>query len=145
LANGENERLTFADAEWSTANGDPADKPKGQIWIGDETARQNFGIPDGNGGRVHRMGVVEFSDIEDPAELLRKTDEALPQYTTPRATEDASVMDLETALAYSHEAVRLGDTVRVINRDFKRELRIKARVVDIQRDRLSPENSRVIL
>lgn len=145
LANGENERLTFADVEWSTANGDPADKPKGQIWIGDEAARQNFGTPDGKGGRVHRMQVVEFSDIEDPTELLRKTHEVLPQYTTPRVTYDANVIDLETALGYPHEAVRLGDTVSVINRDFTPELRVKARVVEIQRDRLYPENSRVIL
>lgn len=145
LANGENERITFADIEWSKANGAPENKPKGQIWIGDENARQNFGIPDGKGGRAHRFRVIEFSDIEDPEELLQKTYEVLPEYTQPRITYDANVIDLETALGYPHEAVRLGDTVAVINRDFTPELRVKARVVEIYRDRLQPDNSRVIL
>src|SRR5690625_5133058 len=35
--------LTFEDVEWSVANGDPVDKPKGQKWVGDMDALQHYG------------------------------------------------------------------------------------------------------
>jgi phage minor structural protein len=36
--------LTFADEVWTIAGGDPADKPVGQTWVGNEEARLLYGI-----------------------------------------------------------------------------------------------------
>lgn len=43
--------LTFEDVEWSKANGDPADKPLGQKWIGDPQALARYGYKNFPGGR----------------------------------------------------------------------------------------------
>src|SRR5690625_4717346 len=82
--------LTFEDVEWSVANGDPVDKPKGQKWVGDMDALYKYGRRkldvepiDGTTPRVyseqdkydashaylHRYGIYENGNIEDPEEL----------------------------------------------------------------------------
>lgn len=145
LRNDENEKLTFADVEWSKEKGDPRDKPKGQLWIGDEEARKKHGIPDGRGGRYHRIRFVDFSDIEDDKELLAETNKLLDKAIVPNVTYDMNVIDLEKAAGLGHEAVRLGDTVTVIDREMVPQINIKARIVEIERDLLHAENTRVIL
>ena len=145
LRNDENEKLTFADVEWSKEKGDPRDKPKGQLWVGDEEARKKHGIPDGRGGRYHRIRFVDFSDIEDDKELLAETNKLLDKAIVPNVTYDMNVIDLEKAAGLGHEAVRLGDTVTVIDREMVPQIDIKARIVEIERDLLHAENTRVIL
>lgn len=145
LRNDENEKLTFADIEWSKKKGDPRDKPKGQIWVGDEGARENHGIPNGSGGRLHRIKLVEFSDIEVAKELLSETNKMLDKAIVPNVTYDMNVIDLERASGLEHEAVRLGDSVTVIDRKMVPQINIKARIVEIERDLLHAENTRVIL
>ncbi|SMO93051.1 phage tail spike protein [Melghirimyces algeriensis] len=145
LKNTENEKVTFEKIEWKKENGDPRDKPAGQLWIGDEDARKRYGIPDGKGGRTHRIKFVEFSDIEDPEDLIRETNEELDKAIMPKVTYDMDVIDLEKAAGLDHEAVRLGDTVRVIDREISTPINIKARIVEIDRDLLHPENTRIVL
>lgn len=43
----------------------------GVNWIGDDEARQLWGLPGAGGSRVHRFGEVTFSDVEDPAWRIR--------------------------------------------------------------------------
>ena len=38
----------------------------GANWVGDEGARLLWGLPDGQGGRVHRFGEVTFPEVGDP-------------------------------------------------------------------------------
>ena len=66
-------RITFADVEWSKANGDPLDKPKGQEWLEDPDATKQLGFSDGH----MRIGLEVFEDVDDPKALLQKTYEAL--------------------------------------------------------------------
>jgi len=127
-------RLTFADVI-------AADKPAGQEWIGDSDALAQWGRP---GGR-HRFGVFVDEEETDPAVLLQKTRDELARRKVPRATYRLDVVSLEELTGYEHEKVRLGDLVRVIDREFEPELVVSARVIEIERDILDPANTKVVL
>lgn len=132
-------RLTFEDEVWTVAGGDPADKPADQEWVGDTTALALYGRP---GGR-HRYGVYTNDQQTDAATLLQETWDYLQTMNTPRATYQLKAIVLEMLSGYAHEAVRLGDTVRVIDEAFTPELRMSARVIELERDILDPRSSAV--
>ena len=127
-------RLTFADVV-------AADKPAGQEWVGDSEALAQWGRP---GGR-HRFDVFTDEEETDPAVLLQKTRDELDRRKVPRATYRLDVVSLEELTGYEHEKVRLGDLVRVIDREFKPDLVVSARVIEIERDILDPANTKVVL
>lgn len=131
-------RLTFADVVWSTAEGDPVDKPEGQEWVGDPAALAAFG----RDGR-HRFGFAIFEDVTDPDVLLQKTWEQLQAQSAPAISISASVIDTERMMGRSHEAVRLGDPVLV--RLPKRGIDINANVTAIVRDYIHPEATRLTI
>jgi len=126
-------RLTFADVE---APG----KPLGQEWIGDDDALSRWG----RNGR-HRFDVFIDEEETDPAKLLQKTRDELGRRKVPRATYRLDVVSLEELTGYEHEKVRLGDMVRVIDREFEPELVVSARVIEIERDLFDPTNTKVVL
>lgn len=127
-------RLTFADVV-------AADKPAGQEWVGDSDALARWGRP---GGR-HRFDVFIDEEETDPAALLEKTRAELARRKIPRVTYRLDVVSLEQLTGYEHEKVRLGDLVRVIDREFTPELVVSARVIEIERDLLDPANTKVVL
>lgn len=139
-AGGYTRKADFADVEWAVLNGDPVDKPLGQTWVGDPNALALYGRV--NGTR-HRFGVVDFSEIEDPAELLQATWDYLQEVNMPRLTYEISIVDLERIAGLAHEAVRLGDTVFIIDRDL--DLTVEARVIEIERNVDDPANGKVTL
>jgi len=144
---GTEEKLTIADVEWSTANGDPVDKPKGQKWIGDPDALEKWGYLNEDGTRSHRFGFWENTEIEDPVALIQAGWDYLQNsgIMEPQVSYELSVLTLEKLSGYEHEAVRLGDTVYVIDRGFKKPIEIEARVIEIERDLDKPKNSRIVL
>lgn len=133
-------RLTFEDVTWTTP-ANPANKPAGQEWVGDPEALAQWGRP---GGR-HRYGVYTNEDQTDAAALLQETWDALQEQKTPSVTYELDVVSLERLSGYSHEAVRLGDLVRVIDWEFTPELVVSARVVEIERDLKEPLATNIIL
>lgn len=135
-------RIDFSDVSWSVANGDPADKPLGQNWIGDPEALDQFGR---NNGTVHRVGLFEDMDEEDPAVLLRKTWEYLQTVNKPRVTYEVKAIDLGTMLGIDHEKIQLGDTVVVIDREFKPAIMIEARIIELKRVKGKPEATEIVL
>lgn len=152
-------RLTFADVEWSVANGDPVDKPLGQEWLGDPDAFERWGFGQSNyydsgirydsgyrySTKQHRFGIYENPDVEDPEELLRLTWEELQRIKEPLMSYEATVADLELVEGYEHEVVRLGDTVRVIDEKFQPELKLQSRVIELRRNLIQPEKTEIIL
>ncbi|MCM3705311.1 phage tail protein [Cytobacillus firmus] len=139
-------RITFADVVWNGSGIDPVDKPAGQEWVGDPEALERFGrIDPETGQKKHRVGVFEDGEETDPEVLLQKTWDYLQTINTLRVTYEMSVLDLEDIAGLSHEKVRLGDTVFVIDKEFTPALRIEARVIEIRRDLAEPENTEVIL
>lgn len=127
----EAERLTMADAEWSIANGDPEDKPKGQLWVEDAEATAKYG---------RREQRVLLNDVEDPAELTQKTWEALQENKKPKANVEATFQDLEQLTDEEYRKVRIGDEALVRTRQG--EL-ISTTIYDIDRDYVTPELSKV--
>lgn len=140
-------RITFADVEWKKSNGDPVDKPLGQEWVGDPEALAVFGHLNADGTRRHRFGVYINEEQDDPEKLLKETWDHLQTLKQPHITYTMNVLDLEQVSAdeYRHEAVRLGDTVAVIDRNFSWDVEIAARVVEIERDLINPANTKITL
>lgn len=129
VGSGYGRRLTFEDVE---ADG----KPKGQAWVGDEDARESWGIPDGAGGVAHRFGCVTFEDCEDAAELLALTRAELEKVKAPQVTLDIDVLAVSDA-ALDSDGVAVGDTVEFVDGSFAPTLRGTARVTQRTVDLLS--------
>lgn len=128
--------IDFADVEWKKSNGDPVDKPKGQKWVGDPEALQRYGRQH-DGKLLHRFGIWEDHDIEDPAELLRATWEALKEAQKPEVNYRLSIDLLD-------KEISLGDTARAIDRKFARPIEIQTRVIAIEYDLLDIEGTIIV-
>jgi phage minor structural protein len=138
-------RLTFADVEWSVANGDPVDKPLGQEWVGHPEALTTHGYPDGNGGYIHKFGVVFDDDETDPLRLLWNTWDLLQVVSDPIVQYDCDVIDIYsiTGGVRTWERVDLGDTTVVLDDDLGAE--IESRVIEITQDLSDLTNAKVKL
>ncbi|MFE8697991.1 phage tail spike protein [Cytobacillus sp. FJAT-53684] len=123
-------RVTFASVEWSVANGDPIDKPIGQTWIGDPDALQQWGY---DRGTRHRFGEYSGQE-EDPAELLLSTWNHLQTLNDAVRTYDFKVALLEKVAGYKHEAVRLGDTVILIDREIQPKVEVSANIIEYRQN-----------
>jgi phage minor structural protein len=136
---GHSRKITFSDVVWRTIDGKPVDKPSGQEWVGLPEALAKFGR---EGGTRHRFGIFDV-DSTDPQEILEQTFQELQRVSTPKVTYELKVITLEQLTGYDHKKVRLGDTVFVIDRDLG--ITIEARVIEIKRDLVNPENTEVVL
>lgn len=102
----------------------------GKDYVADEDARLVYGRSDGHGGRLHNHGKVEFSDCEDPQELLKLTKQALEAQLHPDVNYRVNAVDLKT-YGYDFEGVGLGDEVLVIDKAFNPEIRVLSRVTEM--------------
>lgn len=111
----------------------------GKAYVENNDARLIWGRNNPDGSKSHVFGKVEFDDIEDKETLKQLTEEKLQELSQPLITYEAKVIDLK-AFGFEHEGVELGDSVRVIDRDFEPELRLYSRVIAIERNILSIDN-----
>lgn len=156
LVTGDPLPLTFESVEWKKDAGDPANKPLGQNWVGDEIARELYGIYDPATGEMrHRFGVYE-SEAESPETLIDATWLIGNRYHfRPRVTVEGRVADLERAvmldiatgdpLPLSHEKIRLGQIAYVIAREKGLLAAVDVRVTRIERYLKAPENTVITL
>lgn len=131
VGDGYGRRLDFKDVEWKKSKGDPVDKPKGQEYVELESATKLYGYPDG----VPRMGIKEFTQTEDPEELLRETFESLVDTSRPLAQFRASIKTIGD--------VEKGETVVIVRPDLK--IAYKTRIFKVSRNRLANGKSVVEL
>lgn len=124
-------RINFADVEWSVVKGDPVDKPLGQEYVELQEATKAYGFSDG----VARTKIEVFEDCDDKEELLRLTYQALVNYARPLVTFSATVEKIGS--------VQLGDTVRIIRRDYN--LFYTARIFKIERNLINDMLTKVEL
>lgn len=103
-------RIQFKDISWSVSKGDPVDKPAGQNYVSNETARNIYGLHQ-NGVIKHRFGVYTNEDIEDPVELLKATYKELQRLSIPIVTFKANLLDLANAI---EQDVWIGDSVGIV-------------------------------
>ena len=73
--------------------------------------------------KVHSFGVVNFSDVTDPARLLALTRRALSEAVQPKVSYEVDVAALDA------DDAELGDTVAVVDTSRNPEWRLKARIV----------------
>lgn len=146
--------MDFRRVEWSRANGDPADKPCGQNWVGDEQARRLYGIPDGQGGMLHRFGKHEPQGTT-PEGVLQGTWTVLQRRNRPQIHAEATVADLSEAIItdietgepvkLSHEKIRLGNITYVLARHKGIVADLSVRLMRLIRPLKAPEQTQVEL
>lgn len=124
LTGGYERKLTFGDV-----NG-------GQNWVGDADALARWGRPDGNGGKAHVFGDVEFEDCEDQAGLLALTKAELAERCTPKVSYEVDAVSLARA-GEGFEGADEGDTVLVIDEVYDPPLRVQARITKVEEDQLT--------
>lgn len=123
LTGGYERKLTFGDVN------------DGQNWVGDADALARWGRPDGNGGKAHVFGDVEFDDCEDKSELLALTKEELKSRCAPKVSYEVDAISLARA-GEGFEGADEGDTVTVIDKVYDPPLRVQARITKIEEDQL---------
>ena len=95
------ERLTIADAVWTTAGGKPVNKPQGQLFI------------DYPGAISTAAYVFTDNREEDPNELAQKAYEDLEKKQQPKATGTATVGQMQRMPGYAPRAIERGELVVV--------------------------------
>ena len=103
-------RIQFKEVDWSVARGDLVDKPAGQNYVTNESARNVYGLHQ-NGVVKHRFGVYTNEDIEDPVELLKATYKELQRLSVPIVTFKANLLDLANAI---EQDIWIGDSVGIV-------------------------------
>ena len=132
-------RIQFKDVVWSVAKGDPVDKPAGQNYVANETARNIYGLHQ-NGVIKHRFGVYTNEDIEDPVELLKATYKELHRLSVPIVTFKANLLDLANAI---EQDVWIGDSVGIVRDQIG--IAFEARIHKLTIDKLDNNRSVVEL
>lgn len=126
VGEGYGRKITFEDIGWSVANGDPVDKPVSQDFVEIPWATTLYGYANG----TPRIGILDFPDVEDKAELLQKTYEAGLLNCVPKRQFKASVEP--GGIAEPGEIVSLiDDSIGV---------RYQARIFRLKRDFLNRNN-----
>lgn len=108
-------KINFSDVVWSTANGDPVNKPIGQDYVEIPGATAIYGF---------RETVIDFSDIEDREDLLQATYLELLNVSRPKVEFSSSAV--ETGM------IELGETITIIRDDMG--IRYQTRVFELVRN-----------
>ena len=131
LTGGYSRKINFADVEWSKANGDPCDKPKGQEYVEWKESTELYGYSDGK----PRIGIVNFDNEKDPAQLLKETWMQLQQVGVPLVQFQATVGDV----GY----LNLGETVTIVRYDL--DIKYQTRVTGIKWNRCDETKSQITI
>ena len=126
-------KINFADVEWKKSAGKPVDKPKGQKYIELPQATAEFGVKMLDGRKVPRIGMVEFSETEDPEVLIEQTWQALQEYARPKVLFSATVANIGDT--------GIGDTVTIHRHDLN--MHYKTRVRKVMRNRKNNDKTQV--
>lgn len=116
------------------------EKPNGVDYVGNLTALNTYSK---NGKHIY--GVYKDTEAQSSYELFKNTYEALITYSKPMMTYQVTVILLEKMAGYAHEAVELGDTVMVQDKQIVPELYTKARIRKLSRSITQPDNDSVEL
>lgn len=124
--------LTIADAVWSREQGDPVDKPAGQLWIG---------VPEAV-AKYPGQGQVYDVETDDPAELMAKGWEKAQESAEAGLTATATISDMEMIRGQSWKSIRLFYIVRVRPR-FGQDA--EAQVIEIARNYVRNDETKITL
>lgn len=103
----------------------------GVAWLQDDESAAVYRLPDGDGGWEYPTVIIENGDIEDPQALKDWALEVIEDYTRPKVTYSASVLQFAVA-GLDYQGVALGDAVQIVDKGFSDEgLRLSGRVVKL--------------
>ena len=128
-------KITFEDIEWSTAKGNPLDKPKGQYFLELPQATQAYGIKNIDGTISARIGIVDFDDEEDKNRLINLTYQQLLVSSRPKVLFKTTVANVGTT--------GIGDTVTIHRHDLN--IHYQTRVRKIVRNKLNDNKTQIEL
>lgn len=128
-------RIQFKEVDWSVARGDLVDKPAGQNYVTNETAKNIYGLHQ-NGVIKHRFAVYTNEDIEDPVELLKATYKELQRLSVPIVTFKANLLDLANAI---ENDIWVGDSVGIVRDQIG--ISFEARIHKLTIDKLDNNRS----
>lgn len=118
-------KIKFDGVIWEKAKGKPVDKPVGQDFVEIKEASKLWGYPDG----TPKVGIVEFSDVEDREELLKKTYLYAKENCRPKLQLKSTVI--------SQGLVEIGETCTIIRNDLN--IRYKTRIFKIKKNFLNSD------
>ena len=118
-------KIKFDGVIWEKAKGKPVDKPVGQDFVEIKKASKLWGYPDG----TPKLGIVEFSDVEDREELLNKTYLYAKENCRPKLQLKSTVI--------SQGLVEIGETCTIIRNDLN--IRYKTRIFKIKKNFLNSD------
>ena len=118
-------KIKFDGVIWEKAKGKPVDKPAGQDFVEIKEASKLWGYPDG----TPKIGIVEFSDVEDREELLNKTYLYAKENCRPKLQLKSTVI--------SQGIVEIGETCTIIRNDLN--IRYKTRIFKIKKNFLNTD------
>lgn len=124
-------KITFEDVEWSKSKGDPVNKPLGQDYVEISEMTALYGYSDGS----PRLKIVDYSDIEDPEQLLRAAYVDAINTSRPKVQFKTNVEKIGN--------VHLGDSSRIIRHDLG--FYYSARIFEVQRNLLNNNQTQVKL
>jgi len=122
-------KLNLSGVSWSEANGDPLDKPSGQLYLEMPKATEKYGLPDGR----PRISTVTWDDCEDVNKLINLTYQQLIANSKPALKYTVDILDASE--------LWLGDTVTTIRHDLG--FAYKDRVSSINRDLLNESKTTI--
>lgn len=128
-------RIQFKEVDWSVARGDLVDKPAGQNYVTNESAKNIYGLHQ-NGVVKHRFAVYTNDDIEDPVELLKATYKELQRLSVPIVTFKANLLDLANAI---ENDIWIGDSVGIVRDQIG--ISFEARIHKLTIDKLDNNRS----
>ena len=128
-------RIQFKEVDWSVARGDLVDKPAGQNYVTNESAKNIYGLHQ-NGVIKHRFAVYTNEDITDPVELLKATYKELQRLSVPIVTFKANLLDLANAI---ENDIWIGDSVGIVRDQI--EISFEARIHKLTIDKLDNNRS----
>lgn len=126
--------VTFKDAVWVKANGDPADKPAGQDYVEDADAIALYGHG--------REAVFTDKNIEDPKALLTAAWDYLQKIKTPVVSGTATSADLEHIPGREHQIARMYDLAWVRTKHGED---VSAVIINIKRNYLHEGRTKIYI
>ena len=145
------EYIDISTVEWSTAAGDPVNKPLGQTILVDPDANTMYKRLNSKTGKLQeRIMYAEWTEqtAKDAEDLCKQAWRILKANSVIYPSYEVTASDLYKLSGnnsdYAHEQVSLGDNCIIIDRKITPELRATTRVVEIEEDLLNPINNKYV-